>query len=212
MFPFLLIGLGNPGKDYAKNRHNIGFMAADAIAERYQFSSWTKKFRGLLAEGVIGGEKVLLLKPQTYMNLSGESVGETMRFYKIPLENVIVIHDELDFDFGTVKLKKSGGNAGHNGLESIESHIGKDFLRIRFGIGKTLGDNSDHVLSDFSKNEVAELPVMLAKLAEIIIPMVHKMKAMGAKNLKIDLLGDTKAVTSSAKNTDPGLRRNDRNK
>src|SRR5690349_18272593 len=100
---FLIIGLGNPGKDYANNRHNVGFMVADEIADRYKFSSWSKKFRGQLAEGKIGEEKVFLLKPQTYMNLSGESVGEAARFYKIPLENIIVIHDELDIDFGMAK-------------------------------------------------------------------------------------------------------------
>ena len=213
MTPFLLIGLGNPGKDYAKNRHNIGFMAADAVAERYKFSSWTKKFRGLLAEGTIGGEKVFLLKPQTYMNLSGESAGEASRFYKIPLENIIVIHDELDLDFGFAKLKRSGGNAGHNGLENIESHIGKDFLRFRFGIGKISGDNTKHVLSDFSKKELADLPIMLYRVAEKVMPMAKEMKAMGAKNLKINLLDDTKMTAStSAANMDPGLRRDDRNK
>lgn len=210
MSTFLLIGLGNPGKDYARNRHNVGFMTVDEIALRHHFSPWTKKFRGQLCEGAIGGQKVLLLKPQTYMNLSGESVGEAVRFYKIPLENVVVIHDELDFDFGTVKLKRSGGNAGHNGLESIESHIGKDFFRVRFGIGKTNRDNANHVLSDFSKKETAELPIMLAKLADVIMPMLQQMKSMGANNLKIDLLEVPQMTISASAKGDPGLRRDEK--
>lgn len=210
MQTYLLIGLGNPGASYAKHRHNVGFMAVDTMAERYRCSSWSKKFRGLWAEGKIGQDKVLLLKPQTYMNLSGESVGEAMRFYKIPIENIIVIHDELDLDFGDAKLKKSGGNAGHNGLESIESHIGKDFLRFRFGIGKTQGDNSNHVLSNFSKEEQAHLPRMLDKVVENILPMVEQMRTQGAKNLKMSLLDQEKtAIIVSGKNMDPGLRRDD---
>lgn len=208
----LLVGLGNPGKSYASNRHNIGFMAVDAIAEHYGFSKWAKKFQGLITEGTIDGEKVFLLKPQTYMNLSGESVAATARFYKIAVDNMVVIHDELDIDFGFAKLKKSGGNAGHNGLESIESHIGKDFFRFRFGIGKITGDNSQHVLSDFSKKELADLPIMLDKVTVVIIPMVKEMKKIGAKNSKINLRDTITSISSavSAVNMDPGLRRDDK--
>lgn len=170
MTSFLLIGLGNPGKDYAKNRHNIGFMAADAIAERYKFSSWAKKFRGLLAEGVIGGEKVLLLKPQTYMNLSGESVGDASRFYKIPLENIIVFHDELDLPLGKLRVKRGGGNGGHNGLKSLDQHLGPDYLRVRIGIAHP-GDKdmvSDYVLSDFSKQEKPSAEHMVEEVSKHI--------------------------------------------
>ena len=130
MTPFLLIGLGNPGKDYAGNRHNIGFMAVDAIAEKYGAGKWTKKFQGLIAEAIIGNQKVLLLKPQTYMNLSGDSIAEAMRFYKIPPESICVIHDEVDFAAAVkLRVKKGGGNGGHNGLKSLDAHIGNDYWR-----------------------------------------------------------------------------------
>lgn len=167
---FLLIGLGNPGKDYAGNRHNVGFMAADAIAERYTFSPWSKKFRGLFCEGAIGGEKAYLLKPQTYMNLSGESAGEMARFYKIAPDNIIVIHDELDLPLGRLRVKKGGGNGGHNGLESLDAHLGKEYWRVRIGIGHP-GDKdmvSDYVLSDFAKAEKPLAAQMVEEVAKHI--------------------------------------------
>lgn len=165
---FLLIGLGNPGKDYAANRHNVGFMAADAVAERYTFSPWSKKFRGQICEGKIGEEKAYLLKPQTYMNLSGESAGEAARFYKIPPENIIVIHDELDLPLGRLRVKRGGGNGGHNGLESLDQYLGEDYLRIRIGIGHP-GDKdmvSDYVLSDFLKAEKPLAQTMVDEVAK----------------------------------------------
>jgi PTH1 family peptidyl-tRNA hydrolase len=197
----VLAGLGNPGPGYAANRHNIGFMAADAIAERHGFSPWTKKFRGLIAEGAIGGEKILLLKPQTFMNLSGESVMESMRFYKLPMDALCVIHDELDLEFGQCKLKYSGGMAGHNGLKSIEAHLGPDFLRVRLGVGKTAGDNADHVLSDFSKSEKQDVAMMLNKLATELLPAIKRLQEMGSKNVKLDLLDKAPAITVSANKT-----------
>ncbi|HET7411899.1 MAG TPA: aminoacyl-tRNA hydrolase, partial [Pararhizobium sp.] len=130
----LIAGLGNPGPRYAGNRHNIGFMAADAIARRHGFSSWSKKFKGEIADGTIEGEKVLLVKPQTFMNLSGEAVGEAMRFYKLSPADLTVIHDELDLAAGRARLKTGGGNGGHNGLKSIDAHCGKDYRRLRLGI------------------------------------------------------------------------------
>lgn len=163
---FLLIGLGNPGKDYASNRHNIGFMVVDAIAERYKCRDWSKKFRGLVSEGEIDGEKVYLLKPQTYMNLSGESAGEMARFYKIPPGDIIAIHDELDLPPGKLRVKVGGGNGGHNGLESLTQHLGADYKRVRVGIGHP-GDKdrvADYVLSDFAK---AERPLMNQMVDEI---------------------------------------------
>ncbi len=168
MTPFLLIGLGNPGKKYAHNRHNIGFMALDAIAEAYGATSWSKKFQGLIAEATIDQRKVLLLKPQTYMNLSGESVAEAMRFYKIPLSHVIAIHDELDLPLGKLRVKRGGGNGGHNGLKSLDAHLSPDYLRVRVGIGHP-GDKdrvSDYVLEDFKKAE--------KKLVKLMIEAVSK--------------------------------------
>lgn len=170
MSAFLLIGLGNPGKSYAGNRHNIGFMAVDAIAEAYDFSKWSKKFSGLVCEGSIGGTKALLLKPQTYMNLSGGPGSETARFYKIPPERVIVIHDELDLPLGKLRVKRGGGNGGHNGLKSLDEHLGKEYWRIRFGIGHP-GDKdmvADYVLSDFTKAERKQADIVVDEIAKNI--------------------------------------------
>ena len=149
----LIAGLGNPGPKYDGTRHNIGFMAVDAIADRQGFQPWRAKFQGQVAEGRLGSEKVLLLKPETYMNLSGQSVGEAMRFYKLGPEDVIVFQDELDLAPGKVKLKTGGGHAGHNGLRSIDAHVGPDFTRVRLGIGHP-GDKNrvpGYVLKDFPK-------------------------------------------------------------
>jgi len=151
----LLVGLGNPGAGYSENRHNIGFMAVDEIVRRHSFSPWRKKFQAEVAEGTVGGVKVLAIKPQTYMNRSGQSVGEAVRFYKVDPENVVVIHDELDLPLGRLKVKKGGGHGGHNGLRDIDAHIGKEYRRIRLGIGHP-GDKDQvtgHVLSDFAKGE-----------------------------------------------------------
>lgn len=131
----LIVGLGNPGEKYARNRHNIGFRAADAIARAHGFGPWRAKFSGLVAEGRLGTHKVLLLKPQTYMNLSGQSVGEAARFYKVAPEDIIVLHDEIDLAPGKLRLKTGGGHAGHNGLRSIHAHIGEGYRRVRIGVG-----------------------------------------------------------------------------
>ncbi len=131
----LVVGLGNPGSRHARNRHNIGFMAAAAIARRYGFSAFRSRFKGELSEGVIAGERRLLLLPQTFMNASGESVLAAMSFYKIPPGEIVVIHDELDLRPGKMRVKRGGGSAGHNGLRSIDSMIGPDYWRIRIGIG-----------------------------------------------------------------------------
>jgi PTH1 family peptidyl-tRNA hydrolase len=164
MVHFLLVGLGNPGKSYEGNRHNIGFMAIDHIADEYRFSKSSKKFGGNLCEGAIGDHKVYAFKPLGYMNTSGGPASEAARFYKIPPENVIVIHDELDLPLGKLRVKKGGGNGGHNGLKSIDAHIGKEYWRIRLGIGHP-GDKdlvSDYVLDDFTKQEKPVLKDMLA--------------------------------------------------
>lgn len=164
----LFVGLGNPGDKYRSNRHNIGFMAVDRIAERHGFSSWRKKFQGLISEGSIGGERVTLLKPETYMNESGRAVGEAQRFLKIPLSDIYVFHDELDLAPGKVKLKAGGGNAGHNGLRSITAHIENDYKRVRLGIGHPGSKDVViyHVLNDFAKADREWLRALLDAVAE----------------------------------------------
>jgi len=149
----LFVGLGNPGSKYASNRHNIGFMALDKIAEHNGFSPWRNKFQAKLSEGVLGGEKVILLKPQTFMNLSGQSVGAAMQFYKLTPSDITVFHDELDIAPGKCRVKMGGGHAGHNGLRSIHQHIGPDYQRIRLGIGHPGHKDrvAQYVLGDFAK-------------------------------------------------------------
>lgn len=149
----LIVGLGNPGQKYLKNRHNIGFMAVDAIAQAHGFSPWRSKFQAQHAEGRLGTEKVHLLKPETYMNLSGQAVGEAVRFYKLTPADVIILHDELDLAPGKLRVKTGGGHAGHNGLRSLHQHIGEAYVRVRLGIGHP-GDKrlvSNYVLGDFAK-------------------------------------------------------------
>ena len=162
------VGLGNPGGQYALHRHNVGFMAADIIAETHRFSGWTKKFRSLIAEGRIGQERVLLLKPQTFMNNSGEAVGEALRFYKLDTSALTAFHDELDLAPFKVKVKVGGGTAGHNGLRSIDAHLGPDFRRVRIGIGHP-GPGlkhlvTPHVLGNYAKSEIEPLSDMLAAI------------------------------------------------
>ena len=150
----LLVGLGNPGRDYARNRHNIGYMAVDEIVHRYGFSAFRKRFRGLLAEGHIADEKVLAFKPTTYMNESGRAIAEAARFYKLAAEQVVVIHDELDLAAGKMRVKRGGGTAGHGGLKSIDAYLGsRDYRRVRLGVGHpgTRGRVTKHVLGDFSR-------------------------------------------------------------
>jgi len=151
----LFVGLGNPGAKYAGNRHNIGFMAVDRIAAEHGFAPWRAKFQGQIAEGRLGGEKVILLKPETYMNLSGDSVQAALQFYKLAPEDVTVFHDELDLAPGKCRVKQGGGHAGHNGLRSIHSHIGETYARVRLGIGHPGHKDrvSAYVLSDFAKSD-----------------------------------------------------------
>ena len=148
----LLVGLGNPGPKYENHRHNVGFMAVDAIVRRHSFQSWRARFHALVAEGSLGGHKVLAIKPTTFVNESGQAVGEAMRWYKLDPAHVLVIHDELDLAPDKVRVRLGGGFAGHNGLKSIAAHIGPDFHRLRVGIGHP-GDKDKvhgHVLSDFA--------------------------------------------------------------
>jgi PTH1 family peptidyl-tRNA hydrolase len=164
----IFVGLGNPGAQYARNRHNIGFMAVDRIAADHGFSPWRAKFQGQSCEGVLAGEKVVLLKPGTFMNLSGQSVGEAMRFFKLAAADIMVFHDELDLAPGKVRLKSGGGHAGHNGLRSIHAHIGDGYDRVRLGIGHPGYKDrvSGHVLSDFAKAEDGWLDDVLRGISD----------------------------------------------
>ncbi len=174
---FLVVGLGNPGKEYAETRHNIGFMAADTIHGRYNFSPFKSKFEGLLAEGNIDGTKTLLLKPQTFMNLSGNSVVKAASFYKIPPENIIVIHDDKDLALGKLKTKIGGSAGGHNGLKNIDSQIGTNYNRIRIGVGSPQEHHTDtvnFVLSRFSKTEMEILQERLDFIASTINELINK--------------------------------------
>lgn len=162
---FVLVGLGNPGNQYKNNRHNIGFMTIDGIHEAFSFGNFREKSKGLYAQGKINGHDCLLVKPQTFMNKSGACVGPVVQFFKVPLDNVVVFHDELDLDFERIKIKCGGGSGGHNGLGSIDQTIGKNYWRVRMGIGHPGQKHlvSSYVLSNFSKSEGAIVPHMIQK-------------------------------------------------
>ena len=165
----LIVGLGNPGTEYAKQRHNIGFMAVDAMADQFGFGPFKSKFQGDYADGRIGTQRVFLLKPMTYMNESGQSVGQFARFFKIPMERIIVIHDELDLDPGQVKIKTGGGHAGHNGLRSLDAHLGtQNYKRLRLGIGHPGSKERvhGHVLGNFSAEDKNWLDKLLSSIAQ----------------------------------------------
>ena len=175
---FLVVGLGNPGAEYVATRHNVGFMAADEIHRRYNFSSFRSKFDGLIAEGQIEGEKVYLLKPQTYMNLSGNSVVKVANFYKILPQNIIVIHDDMDLPTNKIKAKLGGGAGGHNGLKSIDACISPNYNRIRIGVGhpqnKTGENVINHVLSGFSKADKVNIDNDIDIVTDIIGIFIKK--------------------------------------
>lgn len=164
----LLVGLGNPGPGHARNRHNIGYMAVDEIARRYRIGPWKARFQGLVAEGSVDGEKVLALKPTTFMNLSGQSAAAALRFYKLQPQGMIVIHDELDLRPGQVKVKLGGGHAGHNGLRSLDAHVGRDYWRIRLGIGHPGAPElvHDYILHDFARADEPWLKRLIEAVAE----------------------------------------------
>jgi peptidyl-tRNA hydrolase, PTH1 family len=166
----LLVGLGNPGPGHAGDRHNIGYMAVDAIVHRHGFGPYRNRFRGQVAEGTLADEKVIALKPETYMNLSGESVAAAAHFYKLPPERVVVIHDEIDLAFGKLRVKQGGGTGGHNGIRSIDAHLGPDFWRVRLGVGHP-GDRDmviGHVLRPFAKEEQPAVDKLVDTIADAI--------------------------------------------
>ncbi|PIE10292.1 MAG: aminoacyl-tRNA hydrolase [Rhodobacterales bacterium] len=164
----MFVGLGNPGAKYAGNRHNIGFMALNQIAADHGFSPWKAQFQAQVSEGRFGSDRVILLKPQTFMNLSGQSVGEAMRYYKLAPEDITVFHDELDLAPGKCRVKQGGGHAGHNGLRSIHQHIGADYARVRLGIGHPGHKDkvSGYVLRDFSKADQEWLDDLLRGIGD----------------------------------------------
>ncbi len=170
----LIVGLGNPGAKYAQNRHNIGFMAMDRIASDHGFSGWRAKFQGQMCEGRVGSEKVTLLKPETFMNLSGQSVGEAMRYLKLAPDDIIVFHDEIDLAPGKTRLKTGGGHAGHNGLRSIHGHIGPDYDRVRMGVGHPGHKDAvpGFVLRDFPKADAEWLDDELRGISDGIAHLV----------------------------------------
>lgn len=171
----LFVGLGNPGSRHARNRHNIGFMAVEAIARRYALAPFRARFQSRASEGQIAGERIVVIEPQTFMNESGRAVGEAARFYKIELADIVVFHDELDLTPGKLRVKIGGGNAGHNGLRSITAHLGNDYKRVRLGIGHP-GDKAlvySYVLSDFAKSEEPWVEVLCNTAADHI-PLLVK--------------------------------------
>lgn len=166
----LFVGLGNPGEHYARNRHNVGFLAVDAIAGAHNAGPWRKRFQGSTAEIMAGNDKIVLLKPATYMNESGRAVAEAMRFYKVAAADITVFHDELDLEPGKLRVKTGGGHAGHNGLRSISAYIGSDYRRVRIGIGHPGSKHavSNYVLHDFAKADSEWLEPLLAAIAKSV--------------------------------------------
>lgn len=170
---FLIVGLGNPGREYDNTRHNIGFHAIDIIADKYNIDVNRIKFKGVYGEGFIGGEKVMLLKPTTYMNLSGESIREVIDFYKLDLDQILVIYDDISLDVGKLRIREKGSAGGHNGIKSIIAHTGSEvFSRIKIGVGQPKGDLVNHVLGKFSSEEseiLNEVLEVVASATEVII-------------------------------------------
>lgn len=167
---FLIVGLGNPGRKYRGNRHNIGFMAVDALAAAYKIESSKVQNKAIVGNGRIQNQNIIIAKPQTYMNDSGDSVGPLARYYKVPPENVLVVYDELDLPFGTIRLREKGGAGGHNGMKSIINHLGQEFPRVRLGIGRPPGRMPvpAYVLQDFGKDDLPLLDDVLAEAVRAI--------------------------------------------
>ncbi|MCA9618461.1 MAG: aminoacyl-tRNA hydrolase [Myxococcales bacterium] len=212
----LVVGLGNPGKQYEGHRHNVGFMVVDALAELVEAPPFRQKFSAEMAKVELRREEGLLLKPQTYMNLSGDSVQPCAAYFKLPPGQVVVIHDELDVPFGEIRLKMGGGHAGHNGLRSIIGRMGPDFARIRVGIGRPpasfRGDVADYVLSDFSALERADLPKIVEKAAKTVLSIATRgfQAAMKTTNTRPKKKPEAKkapedeqALTESPESPDP---------
>jgi PTH1 family peptidyl-tRNA hydrolase len=197
----LFVGLGNPGSKYARNRHNVGFMALDRIAAEHGASPWRKKFQGLVSEAVIGGEKVLLLKPDTYMNESGRAVGEAARFLKLPVGDIVVLYDEIDLAPGKLKIKAGGGNAGHNGLRSISAHLDNDYVRVRIGVGHPGHKDlvAHYVLSDFAKADQVWLEPLLEAIAKAATRLAKGDNERFLTDVALELGAETAQAAQPAK-------------
>lgn len=173
----VVIGLGNPGKKYEKTRHNIGFMVIDRLRKNYNINDEREKFQALVSEKNIEGEKVIFLKPQTFMNLSGNSIIEIINFYKLnPKKDIIVVYDDMDLPFGNIRIRERGSAGGHNGVKSIISHIGEEFIRIKCGIGAKEKDAIEYVLGEFSQTEQQELNEILENINNCIVEMLKVQK------------------------------------
>ena len=215
----LFVGLGNPGENYSKNRHNIGFMAIDAIVNRHGGSSWKKKFQGLATEVILNREKLIFLKPSTFMNLSGQSVSEASRFYKLTSSEICVFHDELDLPFMKIKTKLGGGHAGHNGLRSIQQQLGPDYFRVRIGVGHP-GDKSkvaSYVLNNFPKNNEAELETLLEAVADGFPHLLEENKekflnTVNGKNKSVQKMADNQIPNSKQTSSKKILGKNNETK
>jgi PTH1 family peptidyl-tRNA hydrolase len=209
---YIIAGLGNPGKKYENTRHNIGFITLDFLAERHDIKINKIKHKALVGEGRIAGQKVLLVKPQTYMNLSGESLREVMDYYKVDIEDMIVIYDDIDLDAGAVRIRKKGGPGTHNGMRSIVQHLGTDFPRIRMGIGKDRkGDLADFVLGGFSKEDREVLEPAVERAALSIECYVDEgiEKAMNKYNIKAKKEKKKKAEEPIPENNENEIKGND---
>lgn len=203
----LWVGLGNPGAKYAMNRHNIGFMAVDRIASDHGFGPWRGKFQGALSEGRLGSEKITLLKPETYMNKSGQSVGEAMRFFKLAPEDVIVFHDEIDLAPGKLRVKDGGGHAGHNGLRSLHAHIGDTYTRVRMGVGHPGHKDAvpGYVLRDFAKADHTWLDDLIRGISDGAPSLASgdKGRFMNAVSLRTAPPRSSKTVKEASTNVPP---------
>lgn len=188
----LFVGLGNPGSEYARNRHNVGFLCVERIASAHGCGPWKKKFQALACEGEIAGERITLLKPQTYMNESGRAVGEAARFLKVPESDIVVFYDEIDLAPGKLKVKTGGGNAGHNGLRSISAHLGNDYVRVRIGVGHPRHKElvARWVLNDFAKADAAWLDPLLDAIAKSAPRLAKGDQARFLTDVARDLNGD----------------------
>jgi len=209
---YVIAGLGNPGKKYENTRHNIGFITLDFLADRHDIKINKIKHKALVGEGRISGQKVLLVKPQTYMNLSGESLREVMDYYKVDIEEMIVIYDDIDLEAGAVRIRKKGGPGTHNGMKSIVQHLGSDFPRIRMGIGKDRkGDLADFVLGGFTKEdrEVLEPAVERAALAVEMYVGEGIEKAMNKYNIKAKKEKKKKVEEPASENNENEIKGND---
>ncbi len=196
---YVIAGLGNPGKDYEKTRHNMGFMTVDILEEKTGIKCTKLKHKALYGTGTYKGNKLMLVKPQTYMNLSGDSLGEIMRYYKVPIENLIVIYDDIDLEQGTLRIRKKGGPGTHNGMKSIVQQLGSgDFPRIRVGIGdRRKGDLKDYVIGNLGKAEAEELRPLLEKCADAALAITSMgvdtaMNRFNVKNKKAEEKADDK--------------------